>query len=220
MSGFAIRYPFFIIVLCLMVAIVGTVTLVRMPVDLFPPIKIPVVVVATFFSGMPPEQIETDITGRFERFFTLASGIDHLESRSARITSAALRANRRTGRARSRSRISCRGGRSSAFRSSRRTYADIDMPSMAALALSRRCSSAGTLRIWTMVQGPDMLTAYFHHFIMSTHAAVSYESQAPAVPMARKTYELRRGDAACCLFALTVYRRDVARSWERFRWLC
>src|SRR3954454_5525200 len=53
-----------------------------MPVDLFPPIKIPVVVVATFFSGMPPEQIETDITGRFSRFFTLASGIDHIESRS------------------------------------------------------------------------------------------------------------------------------------------
>jgi multidrug efflux pump subunit AcrB len=65
-----------------MVAIVGTVTLVRMPVDLFPPINIPVVVVATFYSGMPPEQIETDITGRFERFFTLGSNIDHIESRS------------------------------------------------------------------------------------------------------------------------------------------
>ena len=53
-----------------------------MPVDLFPPINIPVVVVATFFSGMPPEQIEADITGRFERFFTLASSIEHIESRS------------------------------------------------------------------------------------------------------------------------------------------
>src|ERR1700756_3025730 len=82
MSGFAIRYPFFIIVLCLMVAIVGTVTLVRMPVDLFPPINIPVVVVATFYSGMPPQQIETSITNPFERFFTLGSGIDHIESRS------------------------------------------------------------------------------------------------------------------------------------------
>ena len=82
MSGFSIRNPFFIIVVCLIVAIVGTVTLVRMPVDLFPPIHIPVVVVATFYSGMAPEQIETDITGRFERFFTLASGIDHIESRS------------------------------------------------------------------------------------------------------------------------------------------
>src|SRR6201997_2397266 len=82
MAGFAIRNPYFIIVCCLVIAIVGGVTLVRMPVDLFPPINIPVVVVATFYSGMPPEQIETDITGRFERFFTLGSNIDHIESRS------------------------------------------------------------------------------------------------------------------------------------------
>src|ERR1700737_3290521 len=82
MSSFSIKYPFFIVVICLGILIVGAVTMVRMPVDLFPPINIPVVVVATFYSGMPPEQIETDITGRFERFFTLASGIDHIESRS------------------------------------------------------------------------------------------------------------------------------------------
>ena len=53
-----------------------------MPVDMFPAMNIPVVVVATFYSGMPPEQIETDITSRFERFFTLGSGIEHIESRS------------------------------------------------------------------------------------------------------------------------------------------
>jgi HAE1 family hydrophobic/amphiphilic exporter-1 len=82
MSGFSIRNPYFIIVCCLIIAIVGTVTLVRMPVDLFPPINIPVVVVATFYSGMPPQQIETNITNPFERFFTLASGVDHIESRS------------------------------------------------------------------------------------------------------------------------------------------
>ncbi len=82
MSRFSIRYPYFIIVACLLTAVIGLSSLVRMPVDLFPPINIPVVVVATFYSGMPPEQIENDITGRFERFFTLASGIDHIESRS------------------------------------------------------------------------------------------------------------------------------------------
>src|SRR5487761_706834 len=82
MSRFAIRLPYLIIVICLITCVVGVTSLVRMPVDLFPPIKIPVVVVATFFNGMPPEQIETDITGRFERFFTLASGVDHIESRS------------------------------------------------------------------------------------------------------------------------------------------
>src|SRR5579863_5840923 len=82
MSRFAIKNPYFIIVVCLMVCVVGVTTLVRMPVDLFPPINIPVVVVATFYSGMPPEQIENDITDPFERFFTLGSGIDHIESRS------------------------------------------------------------------------------------------------------------------------------------------
>ena len=81
MPRFAIRNPYFIIVLCLITMVLGVNTLVRMPVDLFPVIKIPVVVVATFFNGMPPEQIETDITGRFERFFTLGSGIEHMESR-------------------------------------------------------------------------------------------------------------------------------------------
>jgi hypothetical protein len=45
-----------------------------MPVDLFPEIKIPVVAVATFYSGMPPEQIESHITNLFERFFTLRLG--------------------------------------------------------------------------------------------------------------------------------------------------
>src|ERR1700678_3009799 len=82
MSRFAIKYPYFVIVICLIVGVVGVTSLLRMPVDLFPPITIPVVVVATFYSGMPPEQIENDITGTFERFFTLASGINHIESRS------------------------------------------------------------------------------------------------------------------------------------------
>src|SRR6202142_1777327 len=82
MSRFAIRTPYFIVVVALIVAVVGGTALLRMPVDMFPNINIPVVVVATFYNGMPPEQIETDITSRFERQFTLASGIEHIESRS------------------------------------------------------------------------------------------------------------------------------------------
>jgi multidrug efflux pump subunit AcrB len=82
MSGFAIRNPYFIVVICLIIGVVGVTALVQMPIDMFPSINIPVVVVATFYSGMPPEQIEVDITGRFERFFTLGSGIEHIESRS------------------------------------------------------------------------------------------------------------------------------------------
>jgi multidrug efflux pump subunit AcrB len=82
MSSFAIKYPFFILMFCLMVVVVGVATVARMPVDLFPEINIPVVVVATFYAGMPPQQIEADITDSYERFFTLGSGINHIESRS------------------------------------------------------------------------------------------------------------------------------------------
>jgi hydrophobic/amphiphilic exporter-1 (mainly G- bacteria), HAE1 family len=82
MPRFAIRNPYFIIVVCLALLVIGLTSLARMPVDLFPPINLPEVVVATFYSGMPPEDIEIDITNPLERFFTLASGIDHMESRS------------------------------------------------------------------------------------------------------------------------------------------
>ena len=82
MPSFSIRYPFFVLMLCLIILVVGVAVTLRMPVDLFPEIKIPVVVVATFYGGMPPQQIEADITDTFERFFTLGSNIDHIESRS------------------------------------------------------------------------------------------------------------------------------------------
>jgi multidrug efflux pump subunit AcrB len=82
MPRFSIRNPYFIIVICLALVVIGITSLVRMPVDLFPAINLPEVVVATFYSGMPPEDIETDITNPLERWFTIASGIDHMESRS------------------------------------------------------------------------------------------------------------------------------------------
>ena len=82
MSTFSIRNPYFIIVVCLVVAVLGFVAIAGMPVDLFPTINLPQVVVATFYSGMPPQDIEANITAPLERFFTLASGIDHMESHS------------------------------------------------------------------------------------------------------------------------------------------
>src|SRR5579864_8072547 len=82
MSRFSIRNPYFIVVICLALLVIGVTSVLQMPVDLFPSINLPEVVVATFYSGMPTQDIETDITNPLERFFTLASGIDHMESRS------------------------------------------------------------------------------------------------------------------------------------------
>jgi hydrophobic/amphiphilic exporter-1 (mainly G- bacteria), HAE1 family len=82
MSKFSIENPYFVVVICLVISILGIVGAYSMPVDLFPPINLPQVVVATFYSGMPPQDIETDITSPLERFFTLANGIEHIESHS------------------------------------------------------------------------------------------------------------------------------------------
>ena len=82
MPSFSLRTPYTIIVGALIIAILGVTAFTRMPVDVFPSLEIPAVVVATFYPGMPPLEIEADITTRFERFFTLGSGIEHMESRS------------------------------------------------------------------------------------------------------------------------------------------
>ena len=82
MAGFSLRNPHTIIVGALIITLLGMTAFNRMPIDAFPRLHIPVVVVATFYPGMPPLDIEADITTRFERFFTLGSDIEHIESRS------------------------------------------------------------------------------------------------------------------------------------------
>jgi hydrophobic/amphiphilic exporter-1 (mainly G- bacteria), HAE1 family len=80
--SFSLRNPYVIVVGALIISLLGVTAFTRMPVDVFPNLKIPAVVVATFYPGMPPLDIERDITTRYERFFTLGSNIDHIESRS------------------------------------------------------------------------------------------------------------------------------------------
>jgi multidrug efflux pump subunit AcrB len=82
MPSFSLRNPHFVIVGTLITALLGLTAFAGMPVDVFPNLKIPAVVVGTFYPGMPPQEVERDITTRFERFFTLGNDIEHIESRS------------------------------------------------------------------------------------------------------------------------------------------
>lgn len=82
MARFSIRNPYFIAVSAMILLLLGGLSLFRMPVDMFPALDLTVVGIATFYPGMPPEQVEKNITERQERFFTLAPGIEHIESRS------------------------------------------------------------------------------------------------------------------------------------------
>jgi len=71
MPGFSIRNPYLIVVLCLVTMILAR-SAYRHAGGYVSAINLPVIAVATFYSGMPPQQIETNITYHLERQFTLA----------------------------------------------------------------------------------------------------------------------------------------------------
>ncbi|HEU4683453.1 MAG TPA: efflux RND transporter permease subunit, partial [Nitrospira sp.] len=78
----ALKNPFAVIAISLIVIIIGVVSYQKMVVDIFPEINMPVVAVATFYKGMGPSEVEGAITLRLEQAYLQASYIDHIESRS------------------------------------------------------------------------------------------------------------------------------------------
>jgi multidrug efflux pump subunit AcrB len=74
--------PFAVTVFALALVLLGGLSLVLIPVDILPVFKSPAVQVLTFYSGMPPRDVERDITNRIERWTDIASGIRRQESRS------------------------------------------------------------------------------------------------------------------------------------------
>lgn len=78
----AIRNPYAVVAISLIVVILGIVSFRKMEVDVFPEINLPVVAVATFYKGMGPSQMEGAITLRLEQLFLQASYVEHIESRS------------------------------------------------------------------------------------------------------------------------------------------
>ncbi len=78
----ALKNPFAVFAICMIVLILGVVSYQKMKVDIFPDINIPVVLVSTFYRGLSPGEMEGAITLRFEQQFLQASYIEHIESQS------------------------------------------------------------------------------------------------------------------------------------------
>jgi CzcA family heavy metal efflux pump len=66
----------------LLLVVLGTLSLTRIPIDILPVFKAPAVQVLTYFPGMPAESIEKTITNRIERWVNQAPGAREVESRS------------------------------------------------------------------------------------------------------------------------------------------
>ena len=79
----ALRRPYTFVVMAMLIAILGVVTIVRMPTDIFPEIQIPVISVIWQYIGMSPDEMETRVVGSFERMVvSTVNDIEHIESQS------------------------------------------------------------------------------------------------------------------------------------------
>ncbi len=74
--------PWAVTVFALTILLMGTICLTLIPIDILPTFKNPAVQVLTFYSGMPPKDVEMDITDRMERWTDMAAGLSSQESRS------------------------------------------------------------------------------------------------------------------------------------------
>src|SRR5713226_4444657 len=78
----ALRRPITIIVAVLSVALCSILAIVRMPVDIFPNLNLPVIYVAQPYGGMDPAQMEGFLVYYYEYHFLYITGIEHVESKS------------------------------------------------------------------------------------------------------------------------------------------
>ncbi len=79
----ALSRPYTFIVAALLILLMGMLAALRMPVDIFPSIDIPIIGVAWQYQGLPPDQMAGRIITPFERALTTTvNDIEHIESNS------------------------------------------------------------------------------------------------------------------------------------------
>jgi len=78
----ALRNPISVVVVVIGVALCSILALVRMPIDIFPNLNLPVIYVAQPYGGMSPAQMEGYLVYYYEYHFLYITGIESVESKS------------------------------------------------------------------------------------------------------------------------------------------
>src|SRR5438105_3434392 len=82
----ALRNPISVVVVVIGVALCSILALVRMPIDIFPNLNLPVIYVAQPYGGMSPAQMEGYLVYYYEYHFLYINGIESVESKSIQNT--------------------------------------------------------------------------------------------------------------------------------------
>ncbi|TDY21356.1 multidrug efflux pump subunit AcrB [Paraburkholderia sp. BL6665CI2N2] len=79
----ALRRPYTFVVLAIFILIIGPLSAMKTPTDIFPDIRIPVISVVWQYTGLPPDQMVGRITSPFERTLTTTvNDVEHIEAES------------------------------------------------------------------------------------------------------------------------------------------
>jgi multidrug efflux pump subunit AcrB len=79
----ALRRPYTFVIMALLIMILGGISIVSMPIDIFPYIDIPILSVIFQYGGLSPEEMANRVVTGFERGLTTSvNDIEHIESQS------------------------------------------------------------------------------------------------------------------------------------------
>ncbi|MEO8233354.1 MAG: efflux RND transporter permease subunit [Ignavibacteriota bacterium] len=82
LADVSIRRPVFATMMIMSLIVLGLFSYLKLNVDLYPDVDIPVVVITTILPGAGPEQIETDVTKIIEDAVNPVEGVDYIQSTS------------------------------------------------------------------------------------------------------------------------------------------
>jgi multidrug efflux pump subunit AcrB len=79
-TGPALRNPIAVAMAAILVVVLAAVVMPRMPIDTFPELTPPVLVVGTLAPGLGPKEVEKTLTWRIEKYVSATPGVEHVES--------------------------------------------------------------------------------------------------------------------------------------------
>jgi multidrug efflux pump subunit AcrB len=82
MTGLSLKNPIAILMICIGLVVFAGVVTPRMPVDTFPELTPPVLIIGTLAPGLAAKDIEKTISWRLEKYVSATPGVDHVESLS------------------------------------------------------------------------------------------------------------------------------------------
>lgn len=86
-SALSVKRPVAMTMVILIIVVLGTYSLTMLPIDLFPNMTLPMVVVQTSYSGAAPAEVETMVTKNIESAAAMVGGIKNISSSSSSGTS-------------------------------------------------------------------------------------------------------------------------------------